>query len=260
MKIAVAGATGRMGRCVIDLAARDNRFEVVAAITNPSDPLAGKSIGVGDHVIPLLTKLETPVDALIEFTVGDGTVAILAQCEHLQVPIIIGATGHNDQQLARIQEGAHLIPIVKASNYSPGIQAILDAAGNVARALGEGYDIEVVETHHRDKVDAPSGTALTIVDELLDATGKTGSDVIFGRHGETGVRPRGQIAVHAIRQGDQIGTHEIHLSGHGETVTLRHTAHSRETFASGALQAAAWIEGQRPGFYTMRDVLGGKES
>jgi len=255
MKIAVAGATGRMGRCVIDLAARDNRFDVVAAITNPQDPRAGSRIGVGDHTVPLTTKLETPVDALIEFTVADGTIPILAQCEHLQVPMIIGATGHNEEQLARIQQGAHLIPIVKASNFSAGIQTILDSIGGFVRSLGNGYDIEVVETHHRNKVDAPSGTALTIVDELLDATGRTGCDVIFGRHGETGVRPKGQIAVHTIRLGDQIGTHEIHLSGHGETITLRHTAHSRETFASGALRAAAWIEGKKPGFYTMRDVI-----
>jgi len=255
MRIAVAGATGRMGRCVLDLAGKDRRFEIVSAITVGNDPRAGGCIRVGDHSVELTTKLESPCDALIDFTIAGATAYLLAQCEHLQVPMIIGATGHNAEQLARIQQGAHLIPIVKACNFSSGIQAILDIVPSLVHSLGVGYDIEVVETHHRNKIDAPSGTALTIVEQLLDATGKSGRNVVFGRHGEMGVRPEGQIAVHAIRLGDQFGTHEIHFSGHGETITIRHTAHSRETFAAGALRAAAWIEGKSAGFYTMRDVL-----
>jgi len=255
MKIAVAGATGRMGRCILDLVAKDNRFEVVAAIASPNDPHIGNRIGVGDHTIALSSKLEEPCDALIDVSVADATVPILAQCEHLQVPIIIGATGHNEQQLARIQQGAHLIPVVKASNFSAGVQTILDTIGQVVQSLGNEYDIEIVETHHRNKIDAPSGTALAIVKELLVSTVGKESDVVFGRSGNTGVRPRGQTAVHSIRLGDQVGTHEIHLSGNGETVTIRHTAHSRETFAFGALRATAWIEGKRAGYYTMRDVM-----
>jgi 4-hydroxy-tetrahydrodipicolinate reductase len=126
----------------------------------------------------------------------------------------------------------------------------------LARELGEDYDIEVAETHHRHKIDAPSGTALAIVDEILRATGRTRSDhVVFGRHGETGARPRGQIGVHALRLGDTVGRHEVHFSGHGETITLGHTVHSRDTFAAGALRAAAWVIGKDPGLYSLRDTL-----
>ena len=266
IRLAVAGAMGRMGRCVIDLASRDPRFEVAAAID-------------------LGTPQTLPECAvLIDFTNAGGSMQWLPMCQARRIPMVIGATGHDDQQLTRITQAAGAIPIVKAANFSLGIQVLLNLVGKIATELGDEYDVEIVETHHRHKIDAPSGTALTIVEHINRAFGAPrsedlgrpseqnrdrkgagehvasplvgGATVAFGRHGKVGERPKGQIGVHSIRMGVVVGQHEIHFSGPGETVTIRHTAHSRETFAAGALRAAAWIIGKPPGLYSMRNVLG----
>jgi 4-hydroxy-tetrahydrodipicolinate reductase len=220
--------------------------------------------------------------------------------------MVIGATGHSDDALGRIREAAGRIPILKAANFSVGINVILSLVTHLTKELGEAYDVEVVEGHHRDKPDAPSGTALALVDELLAARGRKRGEprnlashprgrrqsasrglqsasssthakacgapgaaavshanaqeqVVFGRHGRAGRRPAGQIGVHSLRLGGVIGWHEVHFSGLGETVTVRHTTHSREMFAAGALRAAAWIVGKRPGLYTLGDVIGQSE-
>lgn len=270
IKLAVAGAAGRMGRAVLDLAAKTDHFEVAAALTAPGCPTAGSMIPVRDGDLTIVEKLDAECDALIDFTVAEGTIAWLAVCEDRRLPMVIGATGHDRGQLRHIERAAGTIPIVKASNFAVGVQAILGIVRQLVTELAEGYDVEIAESHHRYKIDAPSGTALTLVDEIQSARARNrpsgspekggtsppyGGDVVFGRHGRTGERPPGQIGVHAIRMGETIGHHEIHFSGHGETVTLRHTAHSRETFATGALRAAAWVVGKPPGLYTMRDVL-----
>ncbi len=253
IRLAVAGAAGRMGRCVLELAARDSRFQIVA------------TLGTGD-------QLQSNCDALIDFTDAAGTMPWLDACETQRIPMVIGATGHDKAQLARINQVARSIPIVKAANFSVGIQAVLNVLGSFARELGKEYDVEIVETHHRHKIDAPSGTALSILAEVqrtneqcLERKGAgkgaepppgDATSVVMGRHGTVGERPRGQIGVHAVRMGDIVGQHEIHFSGPGETITIRHIAHSRETFAAGALRAAAWIIGKPPGQYSMRNVLG----
>jgi 4-hydroxy-tetrahydrodipicolinate reductase len=246
-----------MGRCVIEQASRDPRFHIVAAIDQ-----------TGDRTLP-------PCDVIIDFTNAAGTMEWLSVCEKHRVAMVIGATGHDQRQLTRIEQAARSVPIVKAANFSVGVNVLLDLVGKVAAALGPDYDIEIVETHHRHKVDAPSGTALAIADELRGATGQGESlpsgprqsplsdpsrdrkgAVIFGRHGATGQRPSGQLAIHAVRMGDIVGRHEVHFGGPGETITIRHAAHSRDTFAAGALRAAAWVVGRAPGLYGMRDVLG----
>lgn len=258
IRLAVAGAMGRMGHSVVDLASRDARIELVAAI----DLSAPRTLPA--------------CDVLIDFTNAQGTMEWLEVCETRRLPVVIGATGHDETQLARIAEVARNIPIVKAANFSIGIQAILNALGTIAAELGDEYDVEIVETHHRHKIDAPSGTAKAIieqivaarplrtrsasdgpaVDPLAGARGLDSTPVVFGRCGKVGERPKGQIGVHAIRMGEVVGQHEIHFSGPGETITIRHTAHSRETFAAGALRAATWIVGKTPGLYSMRNVLG----
>jgi len=258
IRIALAGAAGRMGRCVLELAAHDPRFEVAAAID-------------------LGTQQPVPVcDALIDFTDSAGTMQWLEVCEARRVPMVIGATGHDEAQISRIAQVARNIPIVKAVNFSVGMQVVLNVLGRIANELGNEYDVEIVETHHRHKIDAPSGTANAMVEQIVaarpirtrsasDGPGvdplacARGSDtipVLFGRHGQVGERPKGQIGVHAVRMGEIVGQHEIHFSGPGETITIRHAAHSRETFAAGALRAAAWIIGKPPGMYSMRNVLG----
>jgi 4-hydroxy-tetrahydrodipicolinate reductase len=245
-----------MGRRVLELACRDDRFEVAAALTKPGCSTSGTTLRAGDRIVVITETLDAPCDVLIDFTVADATMAWLEVCAHRRIPMVIGATGHDDRQLARIREAARIIPILKATNFSLGIQAILNIVGRLAKELGESYDIEVVEAHHRHKVDAPSGTALTLIDEIAAATGRTREEnVVFGRHGHTGERPAGQIGVHAIRMGEFIGWHEVHFSGPGETITIRHTPHSRDTFAAGALRAAAWIAGRKPGLYSMTDTM-----
>ena len=185
-----------------------------------------------------------------------GTIAWLDVCERFEIPMVIGATGHDEIQWARIRKGARIIPIVKAVNFSVGIQAILGLVGQLAKELGEEYDIELLEAHHRHKIDAPSGTAHALLEEILQATGRTRDEhVVYGRHGDVGERPGGQIGVHALRMGELVGRHEIHFSGRAETLTITHTVQSRETFAAGALRAAAWVVNQGPGLYSLGDVI-----
>jgi 4-hydroxy-tetrahydrodipicolinate reductase len=257
-RIALAGAGGRMGRCILDLAARTPDIEIIAGLVAPSSPEIGRNVHAGDRNVVLTDKFEAACDALVDVSTPLGTTAWLGFCERRELPMVIGVTGHSTNQMDRIREAAHLIPIVFAANFSVGLNAILAVLEPLIRQLGNGFDMEIVETHHRNKVDAPSGTALAIVDELQRARGLKGgsqSGLTFGRHGKAGPRPDVEIGVHAVRMGDVVGQHEIHLSGPGETITIRHTAHSRDTFAAGALRAAQWIVQQGAGFYSMRDVL-----
>lgn len=257
IELALAGATGRMGRCVLDLVGRGDRFRMAAALTRPDDPMSGTTLHVGDEDVPVVEKLGTSCEVLIDFSVADGTIAWLDVCERFEIPMVIGATGHSAEQLARIREGARLIPIVLAYNFSAGIHALLGAIGRIARQLSPTFDIEIVETHHRHKVDAPSGTALNLADAMLEATGKSrDKDLVCSMDGDACERSKGKIAVRSVRTGEVIGQHEIHFTGQGETLTISHTVQSRETFAAGALRAAEWVIDREPGFYTMSDLLG----
>jgi 4-hydroxy-tetrahydrodipicolinate reductase len=194
---------------------------------------------------------------LIDFAGAPGSMAWLEVCRSRKIPMIIGSTGHDETQLDAIRAAAGEIPIVKASNFSIGVHAVMELVGKMAAMLGRDFDVEVVETHHRHKVDAPSGTARSLVDRIVAASeGGRGSRVIHGRAGQVGERTREEIGVHAVRMGEIIGQHEVHFSGPGETITLRHVSHSRATYAAGALQAAAWLIGRPPAHYTMEDVMG----
>lgn len=256
IRVAVAGAGGRTGLCVVRQALRDDRFEMVAALTAASDPRCGSTVSVENTQVELVADLRAEADVLIDFTLPEGTMAWLDRCVDRGLPMVIGVTGHDEEQLERIRTAAGTIPIVIASNFSIGINLLLELVGRAAAALGPDYDVEIVEAHHHHKVDAPSGTALSLVEAVQrakEAQGRPGNPV-FGRHGRVGARPPGEIGVHAVRMGELVGSHEIHFSGPGETVTLRHTAHSRDAFATGALRAAAWVLGRPPGLYAMRDV------
>jgi len=248
-----------MGRCVLDVASRDPRFEVVAALTRSDDKSCHSVIHFGDNQSCLTDRLVVPCDVLIDFTVGSGTLAWLSVCEAQRIPMIIGATGHHEPASQRIRQAATALPIVQAGNFSTGISAIVGFLAKLSEQLGDSYDVEIVETHHRHKADAPSGTAWSLADEILAAKGRTRADVIHGRQGQTGERPKGPIAIHSVRMGDVVGQHEIHFSAPGETLTIRHMAHSREVFAVGALRAAAWVIGRPPGLYCMGDVIASPE-
>lgn len=263
IQLAVAGAAGRMGSRIVALAHADERFDVVAALElTGHDKVggdAGEIAGVGKLGLPIQDRTETAFDVLIDFSLPAGTMHWLDYCLVKKRPIVIGTTGHTADELESIEAAAGTIPVLKASNMSVGINLLFKLAGQVAKALGDGYDIEIVETHHRFKADAPSGTAVTLRDEILKATGRDADkDVIYGRQGEFGQRPATQIGMHALRVGDTVGEHEIHYGTLGETVVLKHSAHTRDTFVNGALTAAAWVHKQPAGRYDMHDVLGMK--
>jgi len=255
IKLAIAGAAGRTGSAALRLAAGDNRFDVVAALSAPGNADLGETIRVAKQEINISDAINGPCDVLVDFTLPTGTMAWLEYCTPRKIPMVIGPTGFTDEQFGFIKACARQIPIVQASNFSVGIAAILGFLGKLASDLGEAYDVEIVETHHRHKVDAPSGTALTLLDTIAGTTGRSRDHANVGRLGGVGARKPGEIGVHSVRRGEIIGMHEIHFASGGETITISHTAHSRDAFAAGALRAADWIVKQNAGYYTMADVL-----
>jgi 4-hydroxy-tetrahydrodipicolinate reductase len=257
IKLALLGATGRMGQRVISLLNTDERYHLTAAMTNRADPAFGGQITCRGETIDVGDELNADCDVLIDFSIAAGTMTHLDVCRSRGVAMVIGATGHSEDELSQIKTASGDIPILKATNFSVGVNLLLSIVGSVAKRLGDAYDIEIIEHHHNRKIDAPSGTAVSLLNEIVRSTDRDAqSDVVYGRSGETGVRPRRQIGVHAVRMGEIVGHHEICFSGPGETISLRHTAHSRDTFARGALEAAAWLNGRSPGLYSMGDVLG----
>ncbi|UCD28336.1 MAG: 4-hydroxy-tetrahydrodipicolinate reductase [Planctomycetota bacterium] len=260
IRLAVAGATGRMGSRIIELAGADQRFDLVAALEATGHPKVGKTIDIQAQSktikIPIQDHTETEFDILIDFSLPAGTMHWLEYCLHYKRAMVIGTTGHTPDQIDEIEKAAKNIPLLKASNMSVGVNLMFKLAGQIAAILGDDYNIEIVETHHRFKKDAPSGTALTLRDSIIKTTGRNmEKDVIYGRHGQIPERPARQIGIHALRVGDTVGEHEVHFGNLGETVILKHNAHTRDTFVNGALRAAAWLAGKPAGRYDMLDVL-----
>jgi len=257
VNVVFAGAAGRMGQRLIALADEHPEFTVAAGIEAPGHPRIGAAIGS----ITVTDTLAVDFDVLVDFSLPAGTMQWLPLVVEANKAMVIGTTGHSHEQLATLRQAAQTIPILKAGNMSLGVNVLFRLAGQVAQALGSDYDIEIVEHHHRYKVDAPSGTALGLLQSITDATGRDAvKDVVYGREGHTGERPDGQIAMHSLRLGDTVGEHEVHFGTLGETVVLKHSAHTRDTFASGALRAALWIKDRSPGLYSMQDVLFGDQT
>jgi len=260
-KIAIIGAAGRMGRRIAALAAENEAFEIVCATEYSGSPDIGRDVGDVAGVGPLgIEVTDEPVgqrpDVVIDFSLPDGTMKFLGPCRDGGIAMVIGTTGLTDAQEAEILEAAGTIPIVKAGNFSMGITLLCKLAAIAAEALGDTCDIEITETHHRFKKDAPSGTAIMLARSICQAVSKDYDEsVIFGRSGDC-PRNAGEIGIHALRLGDTIGEHTISFGSLGETVTLGHSAHTRDTFVRGALHAAKWLEGRPAGMYDMTDVLG----
>jgi len=259
-KIAITGAAGRMGRRIAALAIEAERFDIVAAMELAGHETIGRDVGelagVGTFGLAVGDTLDEPADVMIDFSLPEGTMKFLPVCRERKIAAIIGTTGLTASQQAEITDTAGQIPIVQAANFSVGINVLLKAAAMVAKTLGEDYDIEVAETHHRFKKDAPSGTAIALARSICRATGKDfEAAAVFGREGQC-PRNRGEIGMHALRVGDTVGEHTVHFGNLGETVHLGHTAHTRDTFVRGALRAAEWIKDKYPGLYDMQDVLG----
>lgn len=235
LRIALVGAAGRMGQAIIAIALAEN-VEVFA------------KADVGDPIMP------QDEDVLIDFSSAAAAEEICAAATKSGIPLVIGTTGHSAEQERRIESAAGTIPIVLASNFSVGVNALFALTESAAKILGRNFDAEIVETHHRMKKDAPSGTAKTLVDILRRE--REAKHVRFGREGMVGEREKGEIGVHSVRGGDVVGDHTVIFAGDGERLELTHRASSRETFARGALRAAKWIIGKPAGLYSMRDVLG----
>ncbi|MDV7348581.1 4-hydroxy-tetrahydrodipicolinate reductase [Halorubrum distributum] len=257
LRIAVTGAGGRMGREVIEAAA-DREGVVVAVAVNrtATDPVAGVPVADAGDLGELLAS-EDP-DVLVDFTGPESAVAYAEACADAGVPLVTGTTGFADAQVDSLRAASEAVPVLKASNFARGVAALRRAVREAAAAL-PGYDVELTETHHNAKRDAPSGTAKSILDDV-EAVREDLDERVHGREGDAPRSP-GEVGVHARRAGDVTGEHEVLLAGNRETLELTHRAGDRGVFAEGALDAAAWLAGRDPGWYGFGDVLdaGGTE-
>jgi 4-hydroxy-tetrahydrodipicolinate reductase len=263
LRIALAGASGRMGRMLVEAVAEaedcvlSGALEVAGSPALGSDPMA--ALG-GHSPVRISADLRTGLsgaEVLIDFTRPQGTLAHLAVCRELGVAAVIGTTGFSDAHKAQVAEHARHIAIVMAPNMSLGVNVLLELLDVAARALPTGYDIEVIEAHHKHKVDAPSGTALAMGEVLAKATGRRLDDcAVWARHGVTGERDPSSIGFSVVRGGDIVGDHTVLFAGPGERIEITHRSASRATYAQGSLRAARFLRGRAPGLYGMRDVLG----
>ena len=257
-KVAVAGAGGRMGRTLIDGVMASQDLALVAALDIAGSPLIGLPAVAGSSVL-VTDGLDAIADAdvLIDFTRPAGSMVHLAKCVDLGRAIVIGTTGFSDAEKAAIEEAGQRIPIVFSPNMSVGVNVALRLLQVAARALHEDYDIEIVEMHHRHKIDAPSGTALRMGEVIAEAIGQSLDDsAVYARVGVTGERKKGTIGFATVRGGDVVGEHTVYFAGAGERIEITHRATSRNTFAGGALRSARFLIGRPPGLYRMNDVLG----
>jgi 4-hydroxy-tetrahydrodipicolinate reductase len=265
IKIVVIGAAGRMGSRIMQLAAESGEFEIHGAIEVQGHPNIGKQIsltGASGSVNIVLSDVfpSTDVDVAIDFSLPDAADKTIDSCLENNVALVLGTTGLNEKHKEKIRSASKKIPILYATNMSVGMNVLFDLVGKVASKLGPEYDIEIIEQHHRFKKDAPSGTALTLAENICRHTGRDFPEsVVQGRYGKDAIRQKGTIGIHAIRAGDITGIHSVVFGTLGETVTLNHSANSRDTFIRGALRAAKWIVGRKPDLYAMADVLGTKD-
>jgi 4-hydroxy-tetrahydrodipicolinate reductase len=261
-RIAIAGATGRMGRRLVGVGHGTAGRKVVAAITRSDDPLlkadAGAIALIGEIGVLVRDDLDPSIqaDVLIDFSAPEGFRKCLPVCVQRRIAMVVGTTGLTDADQRAIDDASKQVPILQSTNMSLGVAVLNKVAALTAKMLGPEYDIEIVESHHKHKKDAPSGTALTLLDHILNATNKTRSDVDFGRNGPEALRRPGSIGMHVLRMGDVTGTHTVHFAIDGERLELTHVATNRDVFVHGALRAATWLAQQKPGRYTMSDVLG----
>lgn len=263
--IVMFGAAGRMGQMILSLAAaQPEAFQIVGAVDHPAHPLMGQPLAQWNPGGPDTVCLQSappasvPVGTVaIHFSQPQATLDALEWSLNQGVGAVVGTTGLDEVQKKRLEEVAARIPMLITPNTSRGVNVLFWLVEQATRLLGEDFDVEIIEMHHNHKKDAPSGTARGLAEAVLRAReGDYERDLRHGRVGMVGERTPGEIGMHAVRGGDIVGDHTVILAGAGERIELTHRAHTRETFARGALQAAAWLGGKHPGLYTMKDVLG----
>ncbi len=262
-RVAITGASGRMGRTLLEAVNQSEGVSVTTAIERPGSSVvgvdAGELAGIGKLDVMVIESIDAApeFDVLIDFTRPEVTMANLAVCRQRGSAIVIGTTGFDESQKAEIEAAGKDIGVVFAPNMSVGVNLCLKLLEMAAKVLGDEADIEVIEAHHRHKVDAPSGTALAMGEVVAKTLGRDLKDcAVYGREGRTGERDRKTIGFETIRAGDIVGDHTVLFAGEGERVEITHKASSRMTFASGAVRAAEWLMGRDAGLYDMQDVLG----
>lgn len=260
-KLTISGAAGRMGKRITSIAIDEKEFEIIAVIEEKNHTDLGRDAGLlaGNEAINIPVSSEYPPasDVLIDFSQATAADRTIDYCLENNVALILGTTGLSDAQLEKIKAASKKIPLIYGTNMGVGMNVLFNLVAKAAKMLGEDYDIEIVEQHHRFKKDAPSGSALTLAENIAKATNKKFPDCLTnGRCGKDAQRQPGEIGIHAVRAGDIAGIHSVIYSTLGETVTLEHNAHNRDGFARGALKAAKWLVGKKPGIYTMAQVLG----
>lgn len=261
IKLLVVGAAGRMGKRVISLAAEAGEFDIAGAVEKSGHPDTDKDAGIAAGVGALGIKLDSNyasgAEVVIDFSQPAGADKSIDYCLANKAALVLGTTGLSDEQRRKIEAASAKIAVVYGTNMSVGMNVLFSLVGKVASMLGDDYDVEIVEQHHRFKRDAPSGSALTLAEKISKATGKRFPDCVdLGRSGKEATRREGSIGIQAVRAGDIAGIHSVIFGTLGETVQLNHTAHGRDGFARGALRAARWLIGKEAGLYSMADVLG----
>ncbi|MBV9080748.1 MAG: 4-hydroxy-tetrahydrodipicolinate reductase [Elusimicrobia bacterium] len=254
IRLVVCGALGRMGTRILALADADPRFQPIAGVEHVG---CGAKVS-GDGHTPIKTDAgdaAKDADVVIDFTNFESAVTNAKKVAAVKKPLVIGTTGISPSDQKELAFLAKTIPIVMSPNMSVGVNVLFKILADAAATLAH-YDIEIVEAHHNQKTDAPSGTAMRLAEIAADASKRDKKDFMYGRQGQVGKRANKEIGVLAVRAGDIVGDHTVYLAGPGERLELVHRAHSRDAFAAGALTAAAWIIGKKPGMYSMRDVLG----
>ena len=256
LRVVVAGAGGKMGQTLIEAVLADKSLQLAAALDAKGSPAVGRNLG-GVKVGSDIGKAVGAGDVLVDFTRPEGAVGHLEACARLGKSIVIGTTGFPEPLRKAILQAGRRIPIAMSPNFAIGVNAVFKLAEVAARILGDDYDVEIIEAHHRQKVDAPSGTALKL-GEIIASSLKRDlkKEAIYGREGDTGARPARQIGFHAIRGGDIVGEHTVVFASAGERVEVTVRSQSRMTYALGALRAAKFLRGKRAGLYDMNDVLG----
>lgn len=263
IRIAVAGAGGRMGRRILSLASKDPEFQIAGALEREEADAVGIDVGsligqrsLGVHVTSDLEEALGSAQVLIDFTHPTAANQNLRGALRFKAGLVLGTTGLSEKIRRSLKSASRYIPILQSPNMSAGVNLLYDLVVRAAEILGESYDIEITEAHHRMKKDAPSGTALELARLIIQAKGwDLKKALIYGRQGETGERRKKTLAIHALRGGDMVGEHTVSFLGNGEILELVHRATSRDSFARGALLAAKFIARKKRGLYNMRDVL-----
>lgn len=256
VKVIVCGACGRMGKRIIDILSRDGEIELVGAIEAKGHEALGSEVTPKIKLTDNLEKIIDGAEVVIDFTNPQASLKNLEMASRFKKAMVIGTTGHTEQEKKLVAEKAKTIPLLMAPNMSLGVNLLFKVVDGVAKVL-KGYDVEIVEAHHNRKKDAPSGTAAKLGETIAQALNLNLKETgIYGRKGMVGPRKPQEIGVHSVRAGDIVGEHTVIFAGTGERLELTHRAHSRDCFARGAVEGAKWIVRQPPGLYDMQDFLG----